>query len=111
MRVIKNVILHEIAHALVGVDEGHSEVWKQRAIEIGCDGKRTCSHIVDMPGRKFVRCSCGANRLQRFRISKKIKNSVCKYCRSPLYVVSVSDQDKPVKNAHADTKNVATKNP
>lgn len=102
MRVIKNVLLHEIAHALVGYDEGHSEVWRRCAIRIGCDGQRTCAHSVDMPGQKLVRCSCGANKLYRFRISKKIRTSVCKFCRSPLYVV----EDE--KNA---MKNVATKNP
>jgi predicted SprT family Zn-dependent metalloprotease len=38
--MIKNTILHEIAHALVGPEHGHDWVWQQKAIEIGCDGKR-----------------------------------------------------------------------
>ena len=101
MRVIKNVLLHEIAHALVGYNEGHNDVWRECAIRIGCDGERTCSHAVDMPGQKLVRCTCGANKLYRFRISKKIRTSVCKFCRSPLYIV----------NPQNDTNNVATKNP
>lgn len=37
---VKDVILHEIAHALVGIGHGHDAVWKAKAIEIGCDGKR-----------------------------------------------------------------------
>ena len=37
---VKNTILHEIAHALVGHGHGHDNVWKRKAIEIGCDGNR-----------------------------------------------------------------------
>jgi hypothetical protein len=37
---IKNTVLHEIAHALVGPKHGHDAVWKTKAIEIGCDGER-----------------------------------------------------------------------
>lgn len=39
-KVVRNVILHEIAHALVGPNNGHNWVWRQKAIEIGCDGER-----------------------------------------------------------------------
>lgn len=31
------VILHEVAHALVGIEHGHNEVWKAKALEIGSD--------------------------------------------------------------------------
>ena len=37
---IKDTILHEIAHALVGNKHGHDYVWQRKAIEIGCDGER-----------------------------------------------------------------------
>jgi predicted SprT family Zn-dependent metalloprotease len=36
---VKNLILHEIAHALVGFENYHNITWKQKAIEIGCDGE------------------------------------------------------------------------
>lgn len=39
---IRNTILHEIAHALTA-GHCHDKVWKAKAIEIGCDGKR-CNH-------------------------------------------------------------------
>lgn len=35
-----NTMLHEIAHALVGIQHGHDVVWKRKAIQIGCDGYR-----------------------------------------------------------------------
>ena len=38
---VTDTLLHEIAHALVGVRHHHDEVWYQKAIEIGCSGKTT----------------------------------------------------------------------
>ena len=32
---IRNTILHEIAHALVGNENGHNLVWKKKALELG----------------------------------------------------------------------------
>lgn len=38
--MIKDTILHEIAHALVGHRHGHDRVWQRQAMAIGCNGKR-----------------------------------------------------------------------
>ena len=32
---VKNTILHEIAHAIVGLEKGHREEWQQKAKELG----------------------------------------------------------------------------
>lgn len=40
---VRDTILHEIAHALVGPFHGHDEVWRARAVEIGCSGERAVS--------------------------------------------------------------------
>lgn len=40
--VVKDTILHEIAHALT-IGHGHDSIWRNKAIEIGCDGKRCYS--------------------------------------------------------------------
>lgn len=37
---VQDTILHEIAHALVGVKHGHNRVWVAKAKQIGCNGKR-----------------------------------------------------------------------
>jgi len=37
--VFRNTMLHEIAHALVGPGNGHNEIWKAKALEIGNDGE------------------------------------------------------------------------
>jgi predicted SprT family Zn-dependent metalloprotease len=59
---VKNTILHEIAHALVGRGHGHNSVWKRKAIEIGCDGKRCyTTKNTSVPESKYVAVckSCG----------------------------------------------------
>ena len=70
---IKDTILHEIAHALVPRKNGHNGVWRQKAIEIGCNGKRlyqgeahveakymgtcpTCGRIITRHRRKTISC-------------------------------------------------------
>lgn len=40
---VRDTVLHEIAHALVGVRHGHDAVWRAKAIEIGCSGDRCLS--------------------------------------------------------------------
>ena len=55
---IKNTILHEIAHALVGPKHGHNEIWKQKALEIGCDAERYHDVVFSNPTYKLT---CGNN--------------------------------------------------
>jgi predicted metal-dependent hydrolase len=35
---IIDTILHEIAHALVGNEHDHNDIWREKAISIGCKG-------------------------------------------------------------------------
>jgi predicted SprT family Zn-dependent metalloprotease len=37
---VRDTVLHEIAHALVGPAHGHDAVWQAKAREIGCTGTR-----------------------------------------------------------------------
>ena len=37
---VRDTILHEIAHALVGPEHGHDAIWRAKAIQIGCSGMR-----------------------------------------------------------------------
>lgn len=52
-RETRNIILHEIAHALTP-NHNHDKVWKAKAIEIGSDGKRCYSFGFEhlMPSNK-----------------------------------------------------------
>lgn len=67
-KIVRNTMLHEIAHALVGSKNKHNHIWKNKAIEIGCDGKRCYSDDVIIPKSNYIyKCfNCG-NKFRRFR--------------------------------------------
>lgn len=50
---VKDTILHEIAHALVGSGHGHDYVWKNKAFHIGADPTRCYDSSVVQPPRKW----------------------------------------------------------
>jgi predicted SprT family Zn-dependent metalloprotease len=50
---VRDTILHEIAHALVGPAHGHDRVWKIKAIQIGCDGRRCYGKEVERVKPKY----------------------------------------------------------
>jgi hypothetical protein len=60
---VRDTLLHEIAHALVGPEHGHDAVWRARAVAIGCSGERCVSP--DAPrvvGDWVGRCPAGHER-------------------------------------------------
>lgn len=73
---IRDTILHEIAHALVGSSHGHDEIWQDKARQIGCDGKRFFdAHAVKEPLKPCVgtcpNCGKTIERYRRIRIACK----------------------------------------
>jgi hypothetical protein len=38
-RIMQNIIIHEVAHAIVGNKENHNAKWKAKCIELGGTGK------------------------------------------------------------------------
>ena len=49
---VLEVILHEIAHALVGLHHGHNDVWRAKALELGANtqptfGKTLPAYMID----------------------------------------------------------------
>lgn len=87
---IENTIAHEMAHAIVGYAAGHNKEWREKAIELGSDGKR-CSDkaAVGIPGEFRVVCPCGVNNVLRYRWSKRLSRGVCKYCLGHLQKVPI----------------------
>lgn len=65
---VKDVILHEIAHALVRRGTHHSAVWKRKAVEIGCSGTTYYSTAVVKPAKKVTgTCSNCSRVIERHR--------------------------------------------
>ena len=42
---VRDTVLHEIAHALVGPERGHDKVWRTMAQAIGCSGERCLTSV------------------------------------------------------------------
>ena len=68
---IRNTLLHEIAHALVGRGHGHDWVWRAKALEIGCNGDR-CSMIEgEIPSKWIAEChGCGTIRTAHRKVTR-----------------------------------------
>ena len=70
---VKDTILHEIAHALVGPNHGHNNVWKRKCIEIGAKPQRCYSSAtVKQPKMNYVAvcegCGITHKRIKRVRV-------------------------------------------
>lgn len=75
-----NVILHEIAHALVGGGNGHNSIWRNKAIEIGCNGKRLYEGCKRIDGKYVAVCPSCERKHYRHRISRQGIMTSCGYC-------------------------------
>jgi predicted SprT family Zn-dependent metalloprotease len=74
---IRDTILHEIAHALVGPEHGHNPVWMSKALEIGATPTRCCKDS-KIPGRWQARCcNCGRTH-HKHRAPKRGRSYHCK---------------------------------
>jgi predicted SprT family Zn-dependent metalloprotease len=82
--MIRNTLLHEVAHALAGSVHGHDETWRQIAVSIGCDGKR-CHSTPFTKTSWTVTCPCGSVNLRRHTLRKSfMEKRVCVKCRQNL---------------------------
>lgn len=57
---VLDTIAHEIAHALVGPNEGHNGKWRQKALELGSDGNAAHLLPITLPSKwDYVCADCG----------------------------------------------------
>jgi predicted SprT family Zn-dependent metalloprotease len=75
--IVKNTILHEIAHALCPIGVHHGKAWQDKALSIGCDGKRCYdTSVIKKPIPKhFYKCNNCGYMFQRIRRIKRLSNS------------------------------------
>ena len=76
---LRNTLLHEIAHALVGPAHNHDRVWKEKAREIGCTADR-CHTVEFSPPKYIAWCvRCGTRYTRNIR-----RKTLCRTCERPL---------------------------
>ena len=83
---IRDTILHEIAHALVGRKHHHNAVWKTKAKEIGCSGER-CHRLEFSPPRYTVTCE---NRCWNHTAERRNPHMICRTCGGKLLYSAVT---------------------
>ena len=80
---VRDTILHEIAHALVGPRHGHDAVWRRKAREIGCTATRC--HTLNFAIEPWImRCLHGCFETGRHRRKAGL---VCASCHTPVEFV------------------------
>ena len=80
---VEDTILHEIAHAIVGPRHNHDEVWKAKALEIGCQGER-CHRVQQSIPRWVGECGCGQQWFRQVLQRRIAHNRVCTRCRRSI---------------------------
>ena len=84
---VRNTILHEIAHALVGHGHGHNHVWRRKALEIGCNAERVTddenlNKISPETFNNYVGICPNGHRAYRSRLTERAKRMSCGKCSS-----------------------------
>lgn len=79
----RDVVAHEVAHALVGVKHQHDAVWQRKCLELGGSGLR--SDPIDMgPAAKWTGVCPNGHTNHRMQKSTKMFTVSCGECR-PYY--------------------------
>ena len=95
---VRETMLHEIAHALVGYKHGHNRIWKLKAIELGISPERL-NRSAKMPeGKIAVICpKCQKILGYRHRRSKAMNRLYCRRCNTTA--VCVPNNPAAIKKA------------
>jgi predicted SprT family Zn-dependent metalloprotease len=64
---VRETVLHEVAHALVGPRHGHDAVWRATAVRIGATGRRTVDPAAPSVEGDWVGVCPAGHRVTRFR--------------------------------------------
>jgi len=76
---VKDVILHEIAHALVGPKNNHNHLWKKKVKEIGgSPSVKFCNNEVKLPKMKYTAKCKNCN--LTFQAAKINPQVACRHC-------------------------------
>ncbi|QRV02282.1 SprT-like domain-containing protein [Arcanobacterium phocisimile] len=74
---VRDTILHEIAHVLVGPGHGHDRLWQETCVRIGGSGQVRLRNAPHIPGAWVGVCPAG-HRVERFRRpSRPLSCAIC----------------------------------
>jgi len=80
-----DTVLHEIAHAIVGIGYDHGPVWKQACLLVGCRPVAvvTSNQVVTPTHKWLIVCEkCGKTLARRHTRRMKLETKICAYCDS-----------------------------
>jgi len=83
LAVVKNVVLHEMAHAIHWVlfkQANHDSVWQRIALTIGCDGRRCYSNETVKPTKSKYSLVCPGCGKEYPRHKKPTREASCGIC-------------------------------
>lgn len=76
---VHQVILHEVAHALCPPGARHSNVWKQKALQIGCMEASSTTTSIQPPSRYITSCPNGhTGGARRFSTQRRSCGKCCR---------------------------------
>lgn len=82
--IVRDVILHEIAHALAGLENGHNHIWRAACKKVGAKPQRLADKTVQVvEGRYAIFCQqCQESIGTRHRRSspEQLARAYCKHC-------------------------------
>jgi len=97
---VKDAILHEIAHALVGEGHHHDVVWKAKSLEIGCSG-RIYHEIQFTPPRYIVKCQ---NNCWVATAERKRRGGIYKKCHGKIDYLTYTDERWEIEKSQIGTQ-------
>ena len=80
---VRNTVLHEVAHALVGGAAGHGHIWRMKCRQIGLANPERCSTVsYDVPHKVTLDCDIHGIIQKRQRRLKKgmLERMWCRDC-------------------------------
>jgi predicted SprT family Zn-dependent metalloprotease len=81
---VRNTILHEIAHALAGIKNGHNWQWKAACMRLGIPPVRCVDKENPLIAPYTAKCKCGITHKFWKWVSRRY---YCKKCKQPLEII------------------------
>ena len=103
VELVKDTILHEIAHFLAGPNNGHNWHWRQWCVRVGADPTRTKSGVVSAPLPWGIHCGhceeiIATRSTQRMKLTNKIHPPCGVLSKGKLTWVALDTKGDPLKS-------------